>query len=213
MRLLGLPRLTVEDVSTYLRWHLLAARAELVHGPESSAWRRNTAGGTFAPARAWLGGSGGHDAALLVRRHLAAFGPAARADVAQWTGLTVGALEEALASLPLRRFRDEQGRELLDLPRAPRPPAGTPAPVRFLPTWDSSLLAHADRTRILPAEYRATVIRRNGDVQQTFLVDGLVAGLWRHEAGRIELEPFAPLPRDARRALDEEARALAAFHA
>ena len=112
---------------------------------------------------------------------------------------------------PLRRFRDEQGRELLDVPRAPLPDADTPAPVRFLPKWDNVLLAFADRTRVLPEQYRKTVIRVNGDVAQTFLVDGFVAGIWRAENGRVALEPFAPLSRAARREVEDEAARLEAF--
>jgi hypothetical protein len=112
---------------------------------------------------------------------------------------------------PLRRFRDERGRELLDLPRAPLPDPETPAPVRFLPKWDNVLLAFADRTRVLPEQYRKTVIAMNGDVAQTFLVDGMVAGTWRVEDGRVLTEPFAPLPRSARRELDDEAGRLEAF--
>ncbi len=81
------------------------------------------------------------------------------------------------------------------MPRAPLPDAETPAPVRFLPKWDNVLLAFADRTRVLPEAYRKTVIRMNGDVAQTFLVDGFVAGMWRVEDGRVVLEPFAPLSR------------------
>ena len=91
----------------------------------------------------------------LVRRYLAAFGPATRADIADWSGLRVADFAAALDALePLRRFRDERGRELLDLPRAPLPPADAPAPVRFLPKWDNPLLAHADRRRVLPEELR-----------------------------------------------------------
>ena len=87
----------------------------------------------------------------LVRRYLAAFGPATRADIADWSGLRVADFAPALDALePLRRFRDENGRELLDLPRAPLPPADTPAPVRFLPKWDNTLLAHEDRTPRAP---------------------------------------------------------------
>jgi len=112
---------------------------------------------------------------------------------------------------PLRRFRDEQGRELLDVPRAPLPDAGAPAPVRFLPKWDNLLLAYADRTRVLPEEHRRTVIRSNGDVAQTFLVDGVVAGIWRADAGRVLVEPFAPLPRSARAEVEDEAARLEAF--
>ena len=126
--------------------------------------------------------------------------------------MRIGDFSPALEALePLRRFRDEQGRELLDLPRAPLPSDDMPAPVRFLPKWDNLLLAHADRTRVLPEEYRKAVIGKTGDVRQTFLVDGLVAGLWRFERGRVELEPFAPLPRVPQRELEHEAKRLADF--
>ena len=73
------------------------------------------------------------------------------------------------------------------------------------------LLAFADRTRVLPEQYRKTVIAMNRDVAQTFLVDGMVAGTWRVEDGRVLTEPFAPLPRSARRELDDEAGRLEAF--
>ena len=121
-------------------------------------------------------------------------------------------IDRALERLePLRRFRDEGGRELLDVPRAPIPDADTIAPVRFLPGWDNVLLAFADRTRILPEAYRKTVIKTNGDVAQTFLVDGVVAGIWRVQGGRVVLEPFEPLPRAALRELQDEAARLETF--
>jgi hypothetical protein len=155
----------------------------------------------------------GEDAACaLLRRYLAAFGPATRADAAQWTGLTLGALEPGFERLPLRRFRDEDGRTLYDLPRAPLPSGSTPAPPRFLPMWDSTLLAHDDRQRILPEAYRKVVIQKNGDVKRTFLLDGYVAGLWTVDDGRIELDPFEPVPRGEVHALEAEASALAEFH-
>ena len=146
-----------------------------------------------------------------IRRYLAAFGPATRADVSQWSGVPIRDLAAGFETLPLRTLRDEQGRELLDLPRAPLAPADAPAPPRLLPRWDELLLAHRDRTRVLPEEYRKVVIHTNGDVQQTFLLDGVVAGLWRREGDRIALEPFAPLPRAARRELEDEAARLAAW--
>jgi hypothetical protein len=214
LELLGRPKLDVDDRRPWLVWHLFTAKAGLVHTPASSVWRNNTAGNRFVPATKWLGAPGGdgHPAALhLVRRYLAAFGPATRADAAQWTGLPVSELASALAALPLRRFRDEHGRELVDLLRAPLPPAETVAPVRFLPMWDSSLIAHDDRTRILAEPYRNTVIRRNGDILRAFLVDGFVAGTWSVEDGRIAVEPFEPLPRGVRRELEAEAQALARF--
>jgi hypothetical protein len=150
-------------------------------------------------------------AAHSIRRYLAAFGPATRADVSRWSGVPIRELAPGFEALRLRSFRDERGRELLDLPRAALAPPDAPAPPRLLPRWDELLLAHDDRTRVLPDDYRNAVIHRNGDVQQTFLVDGIVAGLWRRDGDRIVLEPFAPLPRTARRELEDEARRLAAW--
>ena len=137
----------------------------------------------------------------LVRRYLGAFGPAPRTDIADWAGMRVGALGEALERMELRRFRDEQGRELLDLPRAPLPPAETPAPVRFLPTWDATLLVHARRTGILaeraphadlPRPATRSRSRRSSSTAQ-------VAGIWRHEGGaRACWSRSAGSTRDAR---------------
>jgi hypothetical protein len=121
-------------------------------------------------------------------------------------------LSRALDRLePLRRFRDELGRELLDVPRGPLPDPGTPAPVRFLPKWDNVLLAWKDRTRVLPEEYRKAVIGMNGDVAQTFLVDGFVAGTWGVERGRVVVDPFTRLSPSVRRELADEAARLEAF--
>src|SRR5262249_15161367 len=144
--------------------------------------------------------------AEILRRYLAAFGPASRRDIGAWSMMHMPELDAALELLePLRRYRDENGRELLDVPRGPFPDPQTPAAVRFLPKWDNVLLAFADRTRVLPEQYRKKVIRMNGDVAQTFLVDGFVAGIWRVENGRVVLEPFAKLPRSTRAELEEEA--------
>jgi hypothetical protein len=117
-------------------------------------------------------------------------------------------LEPVFERLPLRRFRDMQGRKLFDLPRAPLPPARTDAPARFLPMWDSSLLAHQDRSRILADDVRRAVIKTNGDVKPAFLIDGFVAGLWRLEDDQVEIEPFEPLTARARAGVTREARAL-----
>jgi winged helix DNA-binding protein len=212
---LGQPKLVVDERRPWLVWHLLSVKAALVHTPPSSVWRHNTAGVSFVPAAVWLGAEGADgDAAVahLLARYLTAFGPATRADAAQWTGLPIGALQPGFERLRLRRFRDERGKELLDVLRGPLPSAATEAPPRFLPMWDSSLLAHDDRSRILPEHHRKTVIRRNGDVQRTFLVDGFVGGTWSLVEGRVELEPFEPLARDVRRRLELEGAALARFH-
>jgi DNA glycosylase AlkZ-like len=148
----------------------------------------------------------------IVRRYLAAFGPASRADLADWSGLRVADALPALEALePLRRFRDETGRELLDLPRGPLPSRETPAPVRFLPKWDNVLLAFADRRRVISDEHRREVVGKNGDVAPTFLVDGFVAGIWRVESDRVRVEPFSPLPRVQRREVADEAARLEAW--
>ncbi len=135
-------------------------------------------------------------------------------DLVAWSGLPPTMLRHVVARLHLRRFRDEQGGELLDLPRAPLPDPDTPVPVRFLPTWDATLLVHARRTQILPEPYRSRVFNtRTPHSVSTFLVDGQVAGAWRYEKGRVRLAPFHPLPPTIRRALEDEAARLVAFHA
>jgi hypothetical protein len=191
------------------------ALAPLVHVPPSGTWRYHGRA-ELLHAERWLGRPTGDARAgseLLARRYLAAFGPATRDDLLRFAALRVRDVEPGLDALEprLRRFRDERGRVLLDLAGAPRPAADTPAPVRFLPKWDALLLSHDDRTRVLPREYRDTVIRKNGDVLPTVLVDGHVAGVWREEKGRVAVEPFAPLPHAVRRELEDEARRLERF--
>lgn len=149
----------------------------------------------------------------VVKRYLAAFGPASADDVASWSGVPVTKLRPAIERVAKRRFRDAQGGELLDVGRAPLPDPDTPAPVRFLPTWDAILLVHARRTQILPERYRERIFSiKTPHSVGTFLVDGAVAGTWRHDGDRIGTEPFERLPREARRELDDEAERLRAFH-
>ena len=113
------------------------------------------------------------------------------ADIASWAGISVGEARAGGADLELVRYRDEQGRELLDLPGAPLPDPDTPAPVRFLPHWDANLLVHARRTGLLPEEHRPRVFSdRNPFSVGTYLVDGRVVGAWSLREGRVELEPF-----------------------
>jgi hypothetical protein len=191
-------------------WRAARVRAHLLHHHETALWRARPEGRFAAldepealvPVEA---------RAEMLRRYLAAFGPAGVRDMVQWSMMHVPELKASLALLELRRFRDENGRELLDVPRAPLPDPDVPAPVRFLPKWDNVLLAFADRTRILPERYRKTVIGANGDVAQTFLVDGVVAGTWRVEKDRVALDPFEKLSRANRSAVEEEAALLARF--
>src|SRR5688572_29372604 len=192
-------------------WGAARVRAHVLHHHETALWRGRPEG-RFAA----IDEPEPHDPtearAEILGRYLAAFGPASRKDIGTWSMMRMPELDRALERLePLRRFRDEKGRELLDVAGAPLPDPETPAPVRFLPKWDNVLLGFADRTRVLPEQYRKNVIIKNGDVAQTFLVDGVVAGTWRVERGRVAIEPLAPLPRPARRALEDEAAKLAAF--
>ena len=148
----------------------------------------------------------------LVRRYLAGFGPGTVGEISDWGGVPTTRLKQVIDRMSLRRLRAVDGSELLDLQRQTLPDPDTPAPVRFLPTWDATLLAHARRTQILPEEYRTTVFNsKNPHSLTTFIVDGAVAGTWRHEGGKVRLEPFTPIPRIYRRDLEAEAERLAVF--
>jgi Winged helix DNA-binding domain len=202
----GVPAIALSGVGLWV---------DMVRVPPSGTWGRRRAD-LYALADEWLGPSNaGEDEGLdhLVRRYLAGFGPAPLGDVASWAGLPAGTLRPVAARLRLRSFRDERGTELLDVADAPLPDAGTPAPVRFLPTWDATLLVHARRTQILPEAYRPLVFdTRTPHSVPTFLVDGAVAGKWRWEDGRVRLEPFHALPRRVLDELEAEAGGLAALH-
>ena len=190
---------------------------DLVRVPPAGTWERRRAD-LYAAAEDWLGPPPGgltEEAGieLLVRRYLGAFGPSTRVEVADWAGLPVALVEPHLERIATRRFRAEDGAELVDLPRARLPDPDTPAPVRFLPTWDAALLAHARRSGILPEEHRSRIF--NTKMPQsigTFLVDGSVAGTWKLDGGRIRTERFEKLDRGTLRELDAEAERLADFH-
>jgi hypothetical protein len=189
---------------------------ELVRVPPCGTWEQRGAH-TYGLASEWVGpleASEDDGIEHLARRYLGAFGPAGPKDIASWSKISPKRLAPVLERMPLRRFRDEAGKELLDLPRAPLPDSGTPAPVRFLPTWDATLLVHARRTAILPEEYRQRIFHTKAPHSfPTFLVDGQVAGTWRYEDGRVRVEPFGRLPRGVRAELEGEADRLASFHA
>ncbi|MEU3555415.1 winged helix DNA-binding domain-containing protein [Streptomyces fragilis] len=195
----------------------LRAAVPLVQIPPRGLWGRSGQP-VFATAETWLAGpmAPAADPELLVRRYLAAFGPASVADVQTWSGLTrlrpaVDALRDELVA-----FTDENGTELLDLPDAPRPAPDTPAPVRFLAEYDNAVLSHADRSRIISQGSRRRMMTRNAVIPGTFLVDGFVRGVWRKEkkgraAARLVVTPYAPLGAPEREEVEREGAALLAF--
>ena len=150
----------------------------------------------------------------LLARYLRAFGPASPADAASFSGLSITEVRAALGRLELRRFRTASGTELVDVPDAPLPSADVPAPVRFLGTWDATLLVHARRAQLLPEVYRPRVFATSMPRSvPTFLVDGQVAGTWRYADNRVEWTSFHDLTTSTRRTIDAEAERLAAWHA
>jgi hypothetical protein len=194
-------------------WYGVNLWLDLVRVPPYGTWDQPRAD-LYGLASDWLGEpppvTEDEGIEHLVKRYLAAFGPASRADVASFTGLTARAVAPVLSRMALRRFADGRGKELIDLPRAPLPDPETPAPVRFLPVWDATLLVQARRTQILPERYRPLVFNtKTPHSIHTFLVDGKVVGSWGPEKGRIVLEPFGRLSKKTRRALDDEAEHMA----
>lgn len=186
----------------------------LIQVPTADRWAY-PASSDFACAETWIGRPIATEPAPqeLVRRYLAAFGPASVRDAQAWSGLRD--LAPAFAALrdQLVTFKDGK-RELFDLPDAPRPDADTPVPVRFLPDFDNLVLGHDDRERVIARDHRAAIVTKNLQVKATFLVDGVVAGTWtigRKKAATLVLSPFAALTKPVRAALDQEGDALLRF--
>ena len=187
----------------------------LVHVPPRGTWGRGGAVPAVL-AEQWLGRALSDDRSPdeLIVRYLAAFGPASVADVQEWSGLT--GLRDAVERLRprLRAFHDESGRELFDLPDAPRPDPVTPAPVRFLPEYDNLILGHADRSRMLTDEHRKALWTKNG-LLAAALVDGTVAATWRIDRDRkravLTIDPLRRLAKRERVALAEEGERLLDF--
>jgi hypothetical protein len=189
---------------------------DLVRVPPSGTWERRRAD-RLGLAEDWVGADDATEAegrTHLVRAYLRAFGPAPLKDVASWAGVPVAAIKDGAANLELVRHRDHDGRELLDLPDGPLPDPETAAPVRFLPHWEAALLVHARRTGILPEEHRPRVFTsKNPFSVGTVLVDGRVVAAWSLRDGAIVVDPYEPVARRERDAIEDERAALEAFHA
>ncbi|MFF4171080.1 winged helix DNA-binding domain-containing protein [Streptomyces sp. NPDC001744] len=195
-------------------WRMVRQYAPLWHVPSGPPWSFGTApsfvaaAGPVALADPEASAAG---LAVLIRRYLEGFGPASVADMAQFTLAPRRLVREAVRTLEgeLERREGDGGTVLYDVPGAPLPDEEVPAPPRLMAMWDSTLLAYADRARIIPPAYRRQVIRVNGDTLPTLLVDGYVAGVWRPSGGGIEVSAFHPLPAGVWEEIAAEAGALA----
>jgi hypothetical protein len=193
----------IDAIAYGVRTHL-----ELIGVPNESRWRF---GGRapFVLAEDWLGRPlAKPDPREMVRRYLAAFGPATPGDATAWSG--VGGMRQLFEQMrgELRVFRDDAGRELFDVPGGLLPDEDTEAPVRFLPEFDNTLLGHKDRTRVIADEHRPFVYITAGRMVGTVLLDGFVAATWRITDGEVALEPFRRLTKAEKTAIEPEAEAL-----
>jgi hypothetical protein len=196
--------------------HVVRAGVPLVQMPPRGVWGRSG-----PPRHTTLEALTGRvqetapDDEGLVLRYLRAFGPATVADMQTWSGLARLAQVFERLRPRLKALRDERGRELWDLPRAPRPPVATAAPVRFLPDFDNLLLSHADRTRVIADEQREALRAPNAVQPGTVLVDGFVAASWRLErerrAARLEVAELTDITRAQREEIRAEGARLTAF--
>jgi len=195
--------------------YMLRTQIPLVQVPNDSIWSY-PGNPKFTLAETWFGTPIPEQDALpdLIRRYLAAFGPATVKDIETWSGLR--GLKETLEAMKpdLVVYKEEGGRtELLDLPNMPFPPGDMPMPPRFLPEFDNLLLSHQKRTRVLADEHRSRVyMSGNLRVANTILVDGFVAGVWKigtvKKAAALVIEPFAPISKADRDTLTEEGEQL-----
>jgi hypothetical protein len=194
-------------------WWALRSFGPFVHAPTGGPW-------SFGPRPSYIAApdgerSGDTDAAVrtLLRRYLEGFGPASIPDIAQFSVVYRPPIRAAVDALgdELVRLEGPDGADMWDVPGGSVPEEDTPAPPRLLPMWDSTLLAYADRSRIVPPDYRKLVMRSNGDVLPTLLVDGFVAGVWRPIDDGIEATAFHRLARADWVGLEAEATALREF--
>ncbi len=186
------------DVPTDSLAYVVSYLVPLVHVPPRGLWGR-TGPVARTSVEAWLGRPLASSPSIdeLVLRYLAAFGPATVQDMRAWSGLTgLGGTVDRLRPR-LETFRDERGKELFDLPDAPRPDPETPAPPRFLPEYDNVLIGHADRSRIIPAGRAIPLPPGNGAAMGTVLFDGMFAGTWRvtrePTGATLTIQPFEPI--------------------
>ena len=202
----GMPEIPIGWIGLWL---------DMVRIPPSGTWARRRAD-LYGLAEEWVAPVANltvDDAQdLLVRRYLEAFGPARPADIVNWAGIPSTDVHAASERLGVVLFRDAERKKLVDMPGMPLPDEDAPAPVRFLPTFDSTLLVHARRTQILPERFRPLIFStKMPQSVGTFLVDGQVAGTWRYKE-RVQFDSFDTLPKAVLRQVQREAERLTEFH-
>ena len=196
-------------------WEGAGLWLDMVRVPPSGTWERRRAD-RYGLAEQWVPQvdvSETEGLRLLLTRYLGAFGPAKVADAANWAGVPRALLQPVADAMDLVEYRDEAGAILVDLRGAPLPDAATPAPVRFLPTWDATLLAHRRQSGILPEELRSAIFNTTYPQSVgTVLVDGSVAATWAWRTDHVEVEELTPMKATSRRLVAAEAERLTAFY-
>jgi hypothetical protein len=197
-------------------WEGAGLWLDMVRVPPSGTWERRRAD-RYGLAEQWIPSSTAVTEAdglrLLLTKYLGAFGPATVAEAATWAGVPRARLEPVAAAMDLVTFHDEAGASLIDVDDAPLPDPETPAPVRFLPTWEATLLVHCRRSGILPEEFRKAIFHTK--IPQsvgTVLVDGSVAATWAWRNAHIEVDELRKLSGGQRREVAHEAEQLTAFY-
>jgi winged helix DNA-binding protein len=189
-----------------------------VRVPPSGTWAKRRAD-VFQDAAVWLKPEPELSAAKarrhLIKRYLGGFGPSTVDEIADWSGIPKPAVAEALKGMKTRSFEAEDGAELIDIPAAPLPDPDTPAPVRFLPQWDATMLAHTRRSGILPEEFRRKVFNPpTPQANATVIVDGKVAATWKwdEKKKKVVTDVFGTVSATQKKELGTEADSLAEFH-
>src|SRR6185295_10300689 len=197
-------------------FHGLGLWLDMVRVPPSGTWDRRRAD-LYGLAEQWIAPrrkvSEAAGLRLLLTRYLQAFGPANVADAAKWAGVPRARMEPIAAAMDLVTYRDEAGGVLVDLSDAVLTDPDVPAPVRFLPTWDATLLTHCRHAGILPEQFRQAIFHtKNPQSVGTVLVDGAVAATWAWRADQVEVAELARLTAKQRKEVGAEADRLAAFY-
>lgn len=196
-------------------WEGAGLWVDMVRVPPSGTWEHRRAD-RYGLAEQWVPPTSVSEVdglRVLLTRYFAAFGPATLADAGRWAGVSRSRLEPVVAAMDLTTYRDEGGAVLLDLAHTPLPDEAVPAPVRFLPTWEATLLAHCRRSGILPEEFRSAIFHsRNPQSVGTVLVDGAVAATWAWRNDEVDVDELRPLTTAQRRQVAAEARQLTEFY-